>query len=55
MILFGTDGIRARYGDFPLDDSTIVHPGHRPMTTIGEEKSHNPFLNSDHRGRGAWL
>ena len=23
MILFGTDGIRGRYGDFPLDDSTI--------------------------------
>jgi glyoxylase-like metal-dependent hydrolase (beta-lactamase superfamily II) len=40
---------------WPLDDSTIVHPGHGPMTTIGDEKSHNPFLNSDHRGRGAWL
>ena len=27
MILFGTDGIRGRYGDFPLDDSTIKKIG----------------------------
>lgn len=27
-----------------LDDSTIVYPGHGPITTIGEERMHNPFL-----------
>ncbi|MHC4267704.1 MAG: MBL fold metallo-hydrolase [Planctomycetota bacterium] len=29
---------------FPLGDSTIVYPGHGPLTTIEEEKNHNPFL-----------
>ena len=29
---------------FPLGDSTIVHPGHGPSTTIENEREHNPFL-----------
>ena len=29
---------------FPLDDETIVHPGHGPETTIGDEKLTNPFV-----------
>ena len=29
---------------FPLDDATIVHPGHGPETTIGDEKLTNPFV-----------
>lgn len=28
---------------FTLADETIVCPGHGPMTTVGEEKRHNPF------------
>jgi glyoxylase-like metal-dependent hydrolase (beta-lactamase superfamily II) len=27
-----------------LPDETIVHPGHGPRTTIGEERNTNPFL-----------
>jgi hydroxyacylglutathione hydrolase len=27
-----------------LSDQTIVCPGHGPMTTVGEEKEHNPFF-----------
>ncbi len=27
-----------------LDDDTVVIPGHGPLTTIGEERAHNPFL-----------
>ena len=45
--------IRERF--WPLDEETIVHPGHGPLTTIGHEKQTNPFLNDGYRGRGAWL
>lgn len=27
-----------------LPDQTIICPGHGPMTTVGEEKRHNPFF-----------
>ena len=40
---------------WPLEEDTIVHPGHGPLTTIGQEKQTNPFLNDGFRGRGAWL
>jgi glyoxylase-like metal-dependent hydrolase (beta-lactamase superfamily II) len=33
-----------RFKLFALDDHTVVMPGHGPPTTIGEEKSHNPFF-----------
>lgn len=38
------DGIREKI--FPLDDEVTVFPGHGPETTIGFEKSNNPFLAS---------
>src|SRR5580658_8727796 len=28
---------------FSLPDDTVVCPGHGPMTTVGEQKKHNPF------------
>jgi glyoxylase-like metal-dependent hydrolase (beta-lactamase superfamily II) len=28
----------------PLDDATVVHPGHGPSTTVGRERAANPFL-----------
>jgi glyoxylase-like metal-dependent hydrolase (beta-lactamase superfamily II) len=28
----------------PLDDATVVHPGHGESTTIGRERATNPFL-----------
>ena len=28
----------------PLPQDTVVYPGHGPQTTVGEEKSENPFL-----------
>ena len=30
----------------PLDDSTVVLPGHGPRTTIGRERQTNPFLQA---------
>lgn len=27
-----------------LDDTTVIHPGHGPSSTIGNEKRRNPFL-----------
>lgn len=29
----------------PFGDDAIVYSGHGPVTTIGEERQHNPFLN----------
>ena len=29
----------------PLDDATVVHPGHGPSTTVGRERATNPFLH----------
>src|SRR5216684_4034433 len=29
-----------------LPDETVVHPGHGPTTSIGEERQSNPFLES---------
>lgn len=29
---------------FTLPDETVICPGHGPMTTVGEEKAHNPFF-----------
>lgn len=40
-------GIRERL--FGLPDGTLVHPGHGPDTTIGQEKRSNPFV-----GDPAW-
>jgi len=31
-----------------LPDATVVHPGHGPESTIGREKTVNPFLNGDY-------
>lgn len=37
----------------PLDDSTVVLPGHGPQTTIGRERATNPFLRELAAGGGA--
>lgn len=34
----------ARTAIFSLGDDTILCPGHGPLTTVGQEKRHNPFF-----------
>jgi len=29
---------------FALPDNTVIYPGHGPKTTVGREKTHNPWL-----------
>jgi hydroxyacylglutathione hydrolase len=36
------DSLRGKLMQLP--DETVVHPGHGPWTTIGEERQSNPFL-----------
>src|SRR5579863_4818189 len=38
------DSLRGKLMQLP--DETVVHPGHGPLTTIGEERESNPFLTS---------
>jgi glyoxylase-like metal-dependent hydrolase (beta-lactamase superfamily II) len=37
----------------PLDDATVVLPGHGPATTIGRERASNPYLAEASAGDGA--
>jgi glyoxylase-like metal-dependent hydrolase (beta-lactamase superfamily II) len=37
----------------PLDDSTVVLPGHNEHTTIGRERATNPYLRQVAAGPGA--
>jgi glyoxylase-like metal-dependent hydrolase (beta-lactamase superfamily II) len=41
------DGIRGKL--FGLPDETVVYPGHGPVTTVGREKRHNPFVGESAR------
>ncbi len=31
---------------YSLPEETVVHPGHGPSTTVGEEKQMNPFIRA---------
>jgi glyoxylase-like metal-dependent hydrolase (beta-lactamase superfamily II) len=39
------DSLRSKLMHLP--DTTIVHPGHGPVTTIGQERQLNPFLQPE--------
>jgi phosphoglucosamine mutase len=55
--LFGTDGMRARAGEFPLDEKTIVKVGASLAKQYNErvEKSPNFIIGRDTRESGAWI
>jgi 3-hydroxyisobutyrate dehydrogenase len=43
MISFAEALANNRAKIFALPDDTVLCPGHGPLTTVGEEKAHNPF------------
>ncbi len=43
----------SRSGVFSLPDDTVICPGHGPLTTVGEEKRHNPFFPEFQEQQGA--
>ena len=46
------EALRTNRGSiFTLAEETVVCPGHGPLTTVGEEKAHNPFF-PEYQGRG---
>ena len=48
MTLFGTDGIRGRYGEHPLDDSTIPNIGYAISRSFND-KTIKKFIAHDGR------
>lgn len=44
MISFADALATNRAEIFTLEDQTVICPGHGPMTSVGEEKAHNPFF-----------
>jgi glyoxylase-like metal-dependent hydrolase (beta-lactamase superfamily II) len=39
------DALRTNRGKImALPDDSVLCPGHGPLTTVGEEKKHNPFF-----------
>ena len=55
MILFGTDGIRGRYGDFPLDDSTIKKIGYSIAKSFGNSIKRFIIVHDGRESCGAIL
>ena len=39
------DGIRTKL--YVLPDDTVIYPGHGPVTTVGNEKRTNPFVQGE--------
>lgn len=44
MVSYGDALESNRTGIFTLPDETVLCPGHGPLTTVGEERRHNPFF-----------
>ena len=49
MTLFGTDGIRGRYGEHPLDDSTIPNIGYAISRSFNDKTIKKIFIAHDGR------
>ena len=49
MTLFGTDGIRGKYGDYPLDSSTIKKLGSAISKSFNDINIKKIFLAHDGR------
>lgn len=49
MTLFGTDGIRGKYGDFPLDNATIRKIGHAISKSFDDDRIKKILIAHDGR------
>jgi phosphoglucosamine mutase len=53
--LFGTDGVRAKAGEFPLDRPTIARLGAAIVRALPRSASHRMLIGRDTRESGPWI
>jgi phosphoglucosamine mutase len=53
--LFGTDGVRGKAGEFPLDPRTVARLGAAIITALPHSSGHRVLIGRDTRESGPWI
>src|SRR5438067_13120009 len=53
--LFGTDGVRGKAGDYPLDHETVARLGAALVRAMGSERPLRFIIGRDTRESGDWI
>jgi phosphoglucosamine mutase len=53
--LFGTDGVRGRAGEFPLDRPTVARLGAAIVRALPSQSGHRVLIGRDTRESGPWI